>query len=166
MARAKKTATKRKVTKRKRAPRKRRSGGTLASLRRQAQAVIQQFRRAGRRQIKNIEQQMAGLEKQRQALVSEIGAAVGIVGGRSAARPRPVTARRRAAPTRRRATRTRVDWTKVYAKLPRGSFQARDVRRIVPGVAGGTLSQRLTAWVKAKKLRRTGSRRGTRYRRP
>ena len=166
MARAKKTATKRKGTKRKRAPRKGPGGGTLASLRRQAQVAIQQLQRAGRRQIKNIELQMAGLEKQRQALVREIGAVVGLVGGRSAARPRPVPAQRGAAPKRKRATRTRVDWTKVYAKLPRGSFQASDVRRLVPGVAGGTLSQRLTAWVKAKKLRRTGSRRGTRYRRP
>ncbi len=162
MARAKKTATKRKITKRKRAPRKRQGSGTFASLRRQAQVAIQQFQRAGQRQIKTIEQQMAGLEKQRQALVSEIGAVVGLGEGRSASRPRPVATRRK----RKRAARTRVDWNKVYAKLPRGSFQARDVRRLVPGVAGGTLSQRLTAWVKAKKLRRTGSRRGTRYRRP
>ena len=136
-------------------------------MRSQVQVAIQQLQRAGRRQIKNIEQQMAGLEKQRRALASEIGAVIGLGAGRRAARPRAVAAPRGAAPTRRRgATRTRVDWTKVYAKLPRGSFQARDVRRIVPRVAGGTLSQRLTAWAKAKKLRRTGSRRGTRYTRP
>ena len=45
----------------------------------------------------------------------------------------------------------------------KGSFKANDVRKLVPGVAAGTLSQRLTGWVKEKKLKRTGSRRGTRY---
>jgi len=34
---------------------------------------------------------------------------------------------------------------------------------IVPSVAAGTLSQRLTGWVQEKKLKRTGTRRGTRY---
>ena len=39
-----------------------------------------------------------------------------------------------------------------------------DVRKLVPGgVAAGTLSQRLTVWVKAKKLKRSGSRGGTTY---
>jgi hypothetical protein len=51
----------------------------------------------------------------------------------------------------------------VFAKLPKTSFKASDVRAIVPGVAPGTLSQRLTGWVKEKKLKRTGTRRGTRY---
>jgi len=52
----------------------------------------------------------------------------------------------------------------VFARLPKGSFKAHDVRKLVPGgVAPGTLSQRLTGWVKEKKLKRTGSRRGTRY---
>jgi hypothetical protein len=51
----------------------------------------------------------------------------------------------------------------VFAKLPKTSFKASDVRAIAPGVAAGTLSQRLTGWVKEKKLKRTGTRRGTRY---
>ena len=63
----------------------------------------------------------------------------------------------------RRGRRSRVDWSKVFSQLPRGSFKASDVRKIIPGVAPGTLSQRLTGWVHEKKLKRTGSRRGTRY---
>lgn len=51
----------------------------------------------------------------------------------------------------------------MFSRLPKGSFSAGDVRKIVSGVAAGTLSQRLTGWVKEKKLKRTGSRRGTRY---
>jgi len=89
------------------------------------------------------------LNKQRQTLLEEIGAVVGR--DRSAASPR------------RRGRRSRVDWQAVFSRLPKGSFKALDVRQLVPGVAAGTLSQRLTGWVKEKKLKRTGSRRGTRY---
>ena len=49
------------------------------------------------------------------------------------------------------------------AKLPKTSFKASDVRVLAPGIAAGTLSQRLTGWVNEKKLKRTGTRRGTRY---
>ena len=56
-----------------------------------------------------------------------------------------------------------MDWDAVFAKLPKTSFKASDVRAMVPGVAAGTLSQRLTGWVNEKKLKRTGTRRGTRY---
>jgi hypothetical protein len=56
-----------------------------------------------------------------------------------------------------------VDWNSVFARLPKGPFSAGDVRKLVSGVAAGTFSQRLTGWVQEKKLKRTGSRRGTRY---
>jgi hypothetical protein len=133
--------------------------GTLAELRRQAQAVMKRLQRAGRQQINAIEGEITKLNKQRQALLHEIGAAIG--GGRPAAarRGRPPGAARPG----RRGRRARVDWNGVFVKLPRGSFRASDVRKIVPGIAAGTLSQRLTGWVKEKKLKRTGSRRGTRY---
>jgi hypothetical protein len=127
----------------------------LGDLRRQAQTVIKRLHRVGWQRIGAIEKQIDKLNRQRQALVDELGAVVrGVTGsGRGAAK----------GAGRRGGRRARVDWTKVYAKLPKGSFQASDVRRLVAGVAPGTLSQRLTAWVKEKKLRRTGSRRGTRY---
>jgi hypothetical protein len=52
----------------------------------------------------------------------------------------------------------------VFSRLPKGSpFKANDVRKLAPAVAAGTISQRLTGWVKQKKLKRTGSRRGTKY---
>jgi hypothetical protein len=114
---------------------------------------MKRLQRAGQRQLVMIEQQIGKLNKQRQALLNEITSAMGEAtgrgrGGRSAGR---------------RGRRSRVDWTSVFARLPKGSFKANDVRKLVPGVAAGTLSQRLTGWVKEKKLKRTGSRRGTRY---
>jgi len=168
-------ARKKKRPSAKRAPAKRKSKTTrrkpragakdnsnpLAELRRQAQTVIKQLQTVGWQRINAIERQIEGLNRQRQALVNELSSVVRGVGG--VARGGTTGTRRAAASTGRRGGRARVDWDKVYTKLPRGSFQAGDVRRLVPGVAGGTLSQRLTAWVKAKKLRRTGSRRGTRY---
>jgi hypothetical protein len=63
---------------------------------------------------------------------------------------------RRRKPRRQRRSH-RVDWDRVYSRLPKGTFAAADVRRLVPGVGGGTVSQGLTAWVKARKLRRTGA---------
>ena len=84
----------------------------------------------------------------------EIGAVVGGGSGRG---------RTAGAGRGRRGRRARVNWDGVFARLPKGSFKASDVRKLVPGVAAGTLSQRLTGWVKERKLKRTGSRRGTRY---
>ncbi len=117
---------------------------------------MKRLKRAGERQLTAIESQINKLNKQRQVLMDELSTAVGGRGrrGRSAAG---------AARTGRRGRRSRVDWDKVYTQLPRGSFKASDVRKIVSGVAPGTLSQRLTGWVNEKKLKRTGSRRGTRY---
>ncbi len=120
---------------------------------------MKRLQRAGRRQITAIESQINRLNKQRQTLLEELTSAIG--GGRRSAgrRGRPSgTATRQ-----RRGRRSRVDWDKVYTQLPKGSFKASDVRKIVAGVAPGTLSQRLTGWVNEKKLKRTGSRRGTRY---
>jgi hypothetical protein len=131
---------------------------TLGELRRQAQAVVKRLQRVGRQRINAIEKQVDALNKQRQALLNELGAVVRGVG--KAAGQRSAGGRGRAG---RRGRRARVNWDEVFTKLPRGSFKASDVRRIVSTVAPGTLSQRLTSWVKAKKLRRTGSRRGTRY---
>jgi len=103
-------------------------------------------------QVRGLERQIEKLNAQRQALLSELGV---VLGGKPAGRRgRPATARR---------GRRRVDWNAVFTKLPKTSFRASDVKTIVPGVAAGTLSQRLTRWVKEKKLRRTGTRRGTRY---
>jgi len=115
---------------------------------------MKRLQRAGKRQLTAIERQIEKLNRQRQALLHEIGLGVG--GG---------SARGRAAGAGggRRGRRARVDWNGVFARLPKGSFKANDVRKIVPGVAAGTLSQRLTGWVKERKLKRTGSRRGTRY---
>jgi hypothetical protein len=64
---------------------------------------------------------------------------------------------------RHRGRRARVNWASVFSRLPKGTFQARDVRKLAPNVAPGTLSVRLASWVKAKQLKRTGSRRGTKY---
>jgi hypothetical protein len=132
--------------------------GGLAELRKQAQSVMKRLQRAGKRQLTAIESQITKLNKQRHALLAEIGAAVG--GGSTRGRGGASPARGR------RGRRARVDWNRVFARLPKGSFKANDVRKIVPSVAAGTLSQRLTGWVKEKKLKRTGSRRGTRYTRP
>lgn len=110
------------------------------------------LRRAGMQQVRTIERQIDRLNQQRQALLAEIGGAVGAGTGRRG-------------PGRRAsgAGRKRVDWDGIFAKLPKTSFKASDVRALVPGVAAGTLSQRLTGWVNEKKLKRTGTRRGTRY---
>jgi hypothetical protein len=117
---------------------------------------MKRLQRAGRRQLATLESQIAKLSKQRQSLLSEINNVLGgaVRGGR-----RSVTGGRR----QRGGRRARVDWNSIFGRLPRGSFRASDVRQLVPGVAAGTLSQRLTGWVKEKKLKRTGSRRGTRY---
>jgi hypothetical protein len=120
---------------------------------------MRRLQHAGQQQINAIERQIETLARQRRALLNEMGAAFG--GGR-----RPTAARRgRPAQARpgRRGRRARVDWNSVFSRLPKGSFRASDVRKIVPGIAPGTLSQRLTGWVTEKKLKRTGSRRGTRY---
>src|SRR6266481_7988450 len=130
------------------------ASGGLAELRKQAQSVMKRLQRAGKRQLTAIERQIEHLNRQRQSLLHEIGIAVGggSTRGRSAG-----------AAGGRRGRRARVDWDGVFSRLPKGSFKANDVRKIVPGVAAGTLSQRLTGWVKERKLKRTGSRRGTRY---
>jgi hypothetical protein len=115
---------------------------------------MKRLQRAGKRQLTAIERQIEKLNKQRQSLMHEIGVAVGGTSARG---------RAAGAGGGRRGRRARVDWDGVFARLPKGSFKANDVRKIVPSVAAGTLSQRLTGWVKEKKLKRTGSRRGTRY---
>ncbi len=135
-----------------------RATGGLAELRKQAQAVMKRLQRAGKRQLTTIEKQITKLNRQRQALLDEISGALGGVSGRVRAAASPARGRR--------GRRARVDWDGVFARLPKGSFKANDVRKIVPSVAAGTLSQRLTGWVKEKKLKRTGSRRGTRYTKP
>ena len=134
-----------------RGKRTRQSVGGLAQLRKQAQSVMRRLQRAGQRQLTTIERQIAKLNQQRQALLDEISGALGSGRGR------------RGGGAARRGRRARVDWASVFTRLPKGSFKANDVRKLVPGVAAGTLSQRLTGWVKEKKLKRTGSRRGTRY---
>jgi len=126
----------------------------LAELRKQAQSVMKRLQRAGKRQLTSIERQIDKLNKQRQALLHEIGLVVGGGSGRG---------RMAGAGPGRRGRRARVNWDGVFGRLPKGSFKANDVRKLVPGVAAGTLSQRLTGWVKERKLKRTGSRRGTRY---
>jgi hypothetical protein len=127
--------------------------GALAVLRRRAEAMMGRLRRAGMQQVRALERQIEKLDTQRQELLSELGASLG--GGKGGRRGRPTGSGR--------GSRSRVDWDQVFAKLPKTSFRASDVRAIVPGVAPGTLSQRLTGWVKEKKLKRTGTRRGTRY---
>ena len=121
---------------------------------------MKRLQRAGKRQLSAIENQINKLNKQRQKLVEELSDAVsGATGRRGRGGARAAGATRGG----RRGRRSRVDWDKVYSQLPKGSFKASDVRKIVSGVAPGTLSQRLTGWVNEKKLKRTGSRRGTRY---
>ena len=139
-------------------PRGRRSAQStdgLAALRKQAGAMMKRLRQAGQHQLAAIEREIIKLNRQRHLLQNEISSMLG--GG---------SVRRGGAPPARagRGRRARVNWDRVFSRLPKGSFQAKDVHRLVPGgVAPGTLSQRLTGWVKAKKLKRTGSRRGTRY---
>ncbi len=115
--------------------------------------MMGRLRRAGMQQIRTIEQQIDKLNQQRQSLLSELGVALG-GGGTKARRGRSGGGR---------GSRRRVDWDQVFGKLPKTSFKASDVRALVPNVAPGTLSQRLTGWVEEKKLKRTGTRRGTRY---
>ena len=138
--------------------------GILTQLRRDAIRTITQLQRVGQKRLAALDQQLERLTKLRRALVAELDAALSGLGARG--RRRGKGAGRQAAKTAQgpRRRRRRVDWNKVYAQLPKDQFQAADVKRLVPGVAAGTVSQRLTGWVKAKKLRRTGSRRGTRYR--
>ena len=114
--------------------------------------MMGRLRRVGMQQVRALERQIEKLNAQRQALLNELGASLGGSGARRG---------RRAAGGR--AGGGRVNWDDVFAKLRKTSFKASDVRAIVPGVAPGTLSQRLTGWVKEKKLKRTGTRRGTRY---
>jgi hypothetical protein len=127
----------------------------LATLRKEAQAIMKRLQRAGHRHLAAIERDIARLHRQREGILEELSAAVGgrLVRGRGDVGPS----------VRRRGRRARVNWDGVFTRLPKRSFQARDVRKLAPGVAAGTLSQRLTGWVKEKKLKRTGSRRGTRY---
>ena len=136
--------------------RSRKSTDGLTVLRKQAYTLMQRLQRAGQRQLATIEREIAKLNRQRHGLLEEISAVVG--GG-------PVRGRGGVSPARtRRGRRARVNWDGVFSLLPKASpFKARDVRKLVPSVAAGTLSQRLTGWVKEKKLKRTGSRRGTRY---
>jgi hypothetical protein len=115
--------------------------------------MMGRLRRAGMQQVRALERQIDKLNQQRQALLSELGVAIG--GSGSGAR--------RGRSGGKRGARSRVDWDQVFAKLPKTSFKASDVRALVPNVAAGTLSQRLTGWVEEKKLKRTGTRRGTRY---
>ena len=131
-----------------------RAVGTFATLRRRAEAMMGRVRKAGMQQVRALERQIARLNEQRQQLLADIGMSLG--GGGSGGR------RGRGRSTGR-GRRSRVNWDQVFAKLPKTSFKASDVRALVPGVAAGTLSQRLTGWVGEKKLKRTGTRRGTRY---
>lgn len=130
-----------------------RSGGTFAILRRRAEAMMGRVRKAGMQQVRALERQIERLNEQRQALLADIGLGGGSGSGAKRGRGRATD----------RGRRSRVDWDQVFAKLPKTSFKASDVRALAPGVAAGTLSQRLTGWVGEKKLKRTGSRRGTRY---
>lgn len=141
------------ATKKRAVPRSQTSG-VLAVLRRRAEAMMGRLQRAGMQQVRAIERQIDKLNHQRQALLSELGGGLG-GGGSGSRRGRGGGAGR--------GSRSRVDWNQVFAKLPKTSFRASDVRAIVPSVAAGTLSQRLTGWVQEKKLKRTGTRRGTRY---
>jgi hypothetical protein len=115
--------------------------------------MMTRLRQAGMRQVQGLERQIEKLNQQRHALLKEIGV---VVAGVS-------TGRRGATATRSATGRARTNWEAVFAKLPKTTFRAGDVKVLVPNVAGGTLSLQLTRWVKEKKLKRTGIRRGTRY---
>ena len=128
-------------------------GSSFLTLRRRAQTMMTQLRRAGMRQVQGLERQIEHLNQQRHALMKEIGVAIGGIS----------PARGRGGAAVRSGGRRRTDWEAVFTNLPKTSFRAGDVRALVPNVAGGTLSLQLTRWVKEKKLRRTGTRRGTRY---
>jgi hypothetical protein len=116
--------------------------------------MMGRLRRAGMQQVRALERQIDRLNQQRQDLLAELGLGSGSGAGSS---------RRGRGRAGGRGGRRRVDWDQVFAKLPKTSFKASDVRALVPGIAAGTLSQRLTGWVEEKKLKRTGTRRGTRY---
>jgi len=136
-----------------------RHASTLTELRKEAATVIRRLQRAGRAQLHAIEREIAQLNTRREALLRELNAT--LTGGRGA------SARGRRGRSGIVGRPLRIDWAQVYTRLPKqGTFGASDVKKLIPGVAPGTLSQRLTGWVREKKLRRTGSRRGTRYTRP
>ncbi len=120
----------------------------LGAFRRRVDLVMAELQRAGARQVRLVEDEIRALTRKRDALLTEIGAAP-----RNGGPPRS---------TRRHADH-RVDWDAVFAKLPRSPFQAGVVKKLIPPVSPGTVSLRLSAWVKAKKLRRTGTRRTARY---
>jgi hypothetical protein len=97
------------------------------------QAAWKRLQRAGQQQLAAVEREIHTLNTQRQALLGEISTMIG--GG---------TARGRAAGASRggrRGRRARIDWDGVFARLPKGSFRAGDVRKLTPGVAPGTLGQ-------------------------
>ena len=100
-------------------------------------------RKAGMQQVRALERQIERLNAQRQELLADIGLSIG-GGGAGAKRGRGRSAGR--------GRRSRVDWDQVFTKLPKTSFKASDVRALAPGVAAGTLSQRLTGWVEEKSL--------------
>jgi len=124
----------------------------LATLRRRAQGMMDQVRRMGMQQVRALEQQIHRLDQRRQALLAEIGIGTAPKGRRT-----------RTAVSRAGGQSGRVDWSTVFKKLPKTSFQAASVKKLVPHVSSGTVSLRLSSWVRQKKLRRTGTRRSARY---
>jgi len=124
----------------------------LATLRRQTQVMMAQLRRVGLQQVRALEQQIHRLDQRRQALLAEIGIGTAPKGRRT-----------RTAASRAGGRSGRVDWNMVFTKLPKTSFQAASVKRLVPHVSSGTVSLRLSTWVREKKLSRKGTRRGARY---
>lgn len=121
--------------------------GALVFWRRRAEAAKSQLRRVAMKEIRALEERVARLSAEREQLLAEIG----------------VRSEGRSGATSQASRGRRVDWERVFTRLPKTSFSAGDVKRMVPQVAGGTLSLRLTKWVKEKKLKRSGTRRGTRY---
>lgn len=126
--------------------------GHVTTLRRRVAAMMAQLQRAGMRQVRTLEQQIASLNRQRDALLAEIG--IGTA---------PKDQRGALTSPRGGRGRGRVDWDRVFVKLPKTSFQAATVKKLVPHASSGTVSLRLSSWVGQKKLRRTGTRRGARY---
>jgi len=124
----------------------------LATLRRRAQGMMDQLRRVAMQQVRSLEQQIHRLDQRRQALLAEIG--IGTA---------PKSRRTRTAESRAGGQSGRVDWSTVFKKLPKTSFQAASVKRLVPHVSSGTVSLRLSTWVREKKLSRKGTRRGASY---
>src|SRR5262245_31744310 len=103
----------------KRAVRSRGTSGTLALLRRRAEAMMGRLRRAGMQQVRALERQIDKLNGQRQALLSELGIGTGSSGAAT---------RRGRGSKGGRSQRSRVDWNQVFTKLPKTSFKASDVR--------------------------------------